>query len=72
MIVISPHGYIDVTELNKHVIDNYISMDKINITIGAGAVKQIITNSGFTQEVPFFLSSNNFRCILITFNFRKF
>ncbi|VDN55849.1 unnamed protein product [Dracunculus medinensis] len=51
MIVISPHGYIDVTELNKHVIDNYISMDKINITIGAGAVKQIITNSGFTQEI---------------------
>uniref|UniRef100_A0A0M3IMK1 glycerophosphocholine cholinephosphodiesterase n=1 Tax=Ascaris lumbricoides TaxID=6252 RepID=A0A0M3IMK1_ASCLU len=51
MIVVSPHGYVDVPEQNIRIFDHFVPMEMINITIGAGALKQIIPFPGKTHQV---------------------
>ncbi|VDM44414.1 unnamed protein product [Toxocara canis] len=51
MIVVSPHGYIDVPEQNIRIFDRFVPMEMINVTIGAGAVKQVIPFPGKTHQI---------------------
>lgn len=51
LLVVSPHGYIDVPSENNCILDKFVPMEMINTTIGAGAVKQIVAYAGKTHQI---------------------
>lgn len=51
LLVVSTHGIVDVPKENVRYIDDYLNMNLVSTTIGAGAVKQIIAHPGKTHEV---------------------
>ncbi|KAK6750312.1 hypothetical protein RB195_002343 [Necator americanus] len=51
VIVVSPHGLVDVPRRNIRVLDDYLPMELLQVTIGSGAVKQLIAQPGKTHQV---------------------
>ncbi|KHJ94947.1 type I phosphodiesterase / nucleotide pyrophosphatase, partial [Oesophagostomum dentatum] len=42
VIVVSPHGLVDVPRRNVRVLDDYLPMELLQMSVGSGAVKQLI------------------------------
>uniref|UniRef100_A0A914W5E1 glycerophosphocholine cholinephosphodiesterase n=1 Tax=Plectus sambesii TaxID=2011161 RepID=A0A914W5E1_9BILA len=51
LLVVSTHGIVDVPKENVRFIDDYLNMNLVNTTIGAGAVKQIVAHPGKTHQI---------------------
>ncbi|KIH48332.1 hypothetical protein ANCDUO_21600, partial [Ancylostoma duodenale] len=51
VMVISPHGLVDVPKRNIRVLDDYLPMELLQMSIGSGAVKQLIAVPGKTHQV---------------------
>uniref|UniRef100_A0A0M3K1L0 glycerophosphocholine cholinephosphodiesterase n=1 Tax=Anisakis simplex TaxID=6269 RepID=A0A0M3K1L0_ANISI len=51
MLVVSPHGYIDVPQQNVRYLDHFVPMELVNLTVGFGALKQIIPFPGRTHQI---------------------
>ncbi|KAK6045596.1 hypothetical protein COOONC_16899, partial [Cooperia oncophora] len=51
VIVVSPHGLVDVPERNVRVLDDYLPMELLQACVGSGAVMQLIALPGKTHQV---------------------
>ncbi|WKY03751.1 hypothetical protein Q1695_005032 [Nippostrongylus brasiliensis] len=51
LIVVSPHGLVDVPKQNIRVLDDYVPMELVHTSVGCGAVKQLIAMPGKTHQV---------------------
>lgn len=51
VMVVSPHGLVDVSKRNVRVLDDYLRMELLLTSVGSGAVKQLIAMPGKTHQV---------------------
>jgi hypothetical protein len=51
LLVVSTHGIVDVPRENARFLDDYLDMNLVSTTVGAGAVKQIVAHPGKTHQV---------------------
>ncbi|KAK6013819.1 hypothetical protein OSTOST_20840, partial [Ostertagia ostertagi] len=51
VMVVSPHGLVDVSERNIRVLDDYLPMELLQTSVGSGAVMQLIAMPGKTHQV---------------------
>ncbi|XGW28574.1 hypothetical protein V3C99_008390 [Haemonchus contortus] len=51
VMVISPHGLVDVPKQNIRVLDDYLPMELLQTSVGNGAIKQLIAMPGKTHQV---------------------
>ncbi|KHJ79375.1 type I phosphodiesterase / nucleotide pyrophosphatase [Oesophagostomum dentatum] len=51
VIVVSPHGLVDVPRRNVRVLDDYLPMELLQMSVGSGAVKQLVAMPGKTHQI---------------------
>ncbi|VDD97602.1 unnamed protein product [Enterobius vermicularis] len=51
LLLVCPHGYMDVPGANNKILDYYVDMNLIETTIGVGAIKQLKTSEANAEQV---------------------
>ncbi|GMS81978.1 hypothetical protein PENTCL1PPCAC_4153, partial [Pristionchus entomophagus] len=68
LIFVSLHGIVEVLPQNERVIDDYLAMDMVRVTVGEGASLQIVPRTGQTHQIYSQLR-NNFPIPNVTIHF---